>query len=189
MKLLKDNNRDEIIAFLKNPEEIHDLTEKQKKLLEYYVDAYTLHRNYNSIPDTITILVKLSERRGEKISSATARRYIYDAMDIFGMASEMKREAIRHLSSEIIMDAIAIAREQGDPKTMINGAKELAALNGSADPEAPNFDLLEPHLYEILVDQQALKAIQILTGKGTVDLDALTGNVMNSMAEDVKIDE
>lgn len=189
MKLLKDNNRDEIIAFLKDPEGKHSLSEKQQQLLVYYVDAYTLHRNYNSIPDTITILVKLSQRRGEPISQATARRYIYEAMDVFGMASEMKREAIRHLSSEIIMDAIAMAREQGDPKTMINGAKELAALNGSNDPEAPNFDLLEAHLYEIIGDQQALKTLQQLTTKGVVDLDALTGNVMNSMAEDAKTEQ
>lgn len=185
MKVFKETNRDQLIAYLRNPEdESLQLTEKQRQLLDYYVDAYTIYRNYTSVSDTINILIKLSEKRGEKISAATARRYIYDAMDVFGMASEMKREAIRHQATEIINDAIAIARDQKDAKTMIAGAKELAALHGSNDPEAPNFDLLEPHLYEILADPQAMKILKSLITAGPVNLDNLTGNLMNSLAID-----
>lgn len=187
MKFLKsprEDKRDKIIAYLKDPEANIDLTEKDKQLLAYYVDAYTVYRNYTSIPDTIKILVKLSTERGEPISDATARRYIYDALDVFGMASEVKREAIRHLTAEIIKDAIDIAKNQKDAKTMIYGAEKLAKLYGSDDPEAPNFDLLEPHIYEIMADPETLKVLRQLTQHGPIDLDAIAGNVMNHMAED-----
>lgn len=185
MKTFTESSRDKIIAYLRDPENPDiDLTSKQKQLLDYYVDAYTIYRNYTNVSDTINILVKLSEKRGEKISSATARRYIYDALDVFGMASEIKREAARHLSGEIILDAIAIAKSQQDPKTMIAGAKEYAQLHGSNDPEAPNFDLLEPHLYEVLADPQAMKILTGLIAAGPVNLDNLTSNLMNAMAED-----
>jgi|GEM_PF-6541950 len=87
-------------------------------------------------------------------------------------------------------DAIAMAREQRDPKTMIAGAEKIAALNGSDELEGPtNFELLEPHLIEIMLDPEAMKMLKMLTGKGAVDLDTLMGNVMNSMAEDITPDE
>lgn len=186
---MKDTNNEQIIAYLRNPEGDVDLTEKQKELLTFYVDAYAMLRNYESIPDTINVLVKISHKMGKPISAATARRYINDAVDVIGMASEIKREGIRNLSAEIIRDAIRIAKEDRDAKTMIQGAKELAALFGSNDPEAPNFDLLEPHLYQILLDPEAMKIIQLLTQRGPLDLDSLMGNVMNSMAEDIEIQD
>lgn len=92
MKLLeKDNNNEAIIAYLRNPEaEETQLSKKQKDLLDYYTDAYTVLRNYNSVADAISILIKMSEKRGEKISKSTARRYVYTSMDIFGNASPIK---------------------------------------------------------------------------------------------------
>jgi len=189
--LLKDNNQEAIIAYLRDPDgEIENLSYKQKQLLDYYTDAYTVMRNYNSVPDAINVLIKLSEKRGDKISRSTARRYVYDAMDVYGYSSKIKREGIQHFATEVMLDAIAMAREQKDPKTMLAGAEKIAALNGSDELEGPtNFELLEPHLIEIMLDPEAMKMLKVLTGKGAIDLDTLMGNVMNSMAEDITQDE
>lgn len=187
--LQKDNNQEAIIAYLRDPDsDVAVLSAKQKQLLDYYTDAYTVMRNYNSVPDAINILIRLSEKRGEKISRSTARRYVYDAMDVYGYSSKIKREGIQHFATEVMRDAIAMARDQQDPKTMIMGAKEIAALNGSDEIEGPNFDMLEPHLIEIMLDPEAIKILKIIAGKGAINLDTLMGNVMNSMAEDIDYD-
>lgn len=188
--LQKDNNQEAIITYLRDPDaDIKLLSYKQKQLLDYYTDAYTVMRNYNSVPDAINILIKLSEKRGDRISRSTARRYVYDAMDVFGYSSKIKREGILHYSTEVMRDAIAMAKEQQDPKTMIMGAKEVAALNGADEIDGPNFDLLEPHIIEILLDPVAMKLIKTLAGKGSLDLDTLMGNAMNSLAEDAVYDD
>lgn len=186
----KDTNRDVIIAYLSAPDAAEDtLTVKQQQLLDYYVDAYTLVRNYTSIPDAINILVKLSQKRGETISKATARRYIYDALEIFGYVSEMKTEAIQHLSTQIILDAIRMAKNAGDHKSMIDGAEKLHKINPKIDANTPNWDLLEPHQIVIQLDPGAQKVMEMLGNKGYVDLDKLMGNAMNSMAEEAQFDE
>lgn len=188
--LQKDNNKEAIITYLTTPDaDIDALSFKQKQLLDYYTDAYTVMRNYNSIPDTINVLIRLSEKRNDKISRSTARRYVYEAMDVYGYSSKIKREGIQHLTSEIMLDAIAIAKSQNDAKTMIMGAKELAALNGSDEIEGPNFDMLEPHIIEIMLDPEAMKMLKILSGKGSIDLDVLMGNARNSMAEDISFED
>lgn len=187
--LQKDNNQEAIITYLRDPDADLDLlTFKQKQLLDFYTDAYTVMRNYNSVPDAINILIKLSDKRGSKISRSTARRYVYDAMDVFGYSSKIKREGILHYSTEVMRDAIAMAKEQGDPKTMIMGAKEVAALNGADEIEGPNFDMLEPHIIEIMLDPEAMKLLKMLAGKGSLDLDTLMGNAMNTLAEDAVYD-
>jgi len=185
MKLLeKDNNQEAIIAYLRDPDsDIENLSYKQKKLLDYYTDAYTVMRNYNSVPDAINILIRLSEKRGEKISRSTARRYIYDAMDVFGYSSKIKREGIQHYATEVMRDAIAMAKEQKDPKTMIMGAEKIAALNGADELEF-NFDMLEPHIIQILLDPEVLSLLKMITSKGSVNLDVLMGNARSSLAED-----
>lgn len=187
--LQKDNNQEAIITYLRDPDaDLDVLTFKQKQLLDFYTDAYTVMRNYNSVPDAINILIKLSDKRGSKISRSTARRYVYDAMDVFGYSSKIKREGILHYSTEVMRDAIAMAKEQGDPKTMIMGAKEVAALNGADEIEGPNFDMLEPHIIEIMLDPEAMKLLKMLAGKGSLDLDTLMGNAMNTLAEDAVYD-
>lgn len=186
----KDTNKDAIVAYLKDPNGDHDkLSTKQKELLQYYTDAYAMIRNYNSVSDAIQVLVKFSKHRGDQISISTARRYIYDAQDVFGYVSKTTPEAIKHLVTEIYKDAIAMARDQNDPKTMIYGAEKLMAAAGEEKEQPFNADMLEPHIYEIGLDPKALKLLQMLTQKGPIDLDALMGNAMQGMAVDAEIVE
>jgi hypothetical protein len=189
MKLIdRDTNKDAIMAYLKNPEsEIDGLSEKQRELLQYYVDAYSIRRNYASMPDAIAVLVKLSKQRGKPISSITARRYIVDAMDLIGEANKVTKEAARQYGLEIISDAIAMARDQNDPKTMILGAKAYIEAGAADEPEGFNPADIEQHVIEIALDDKAKKMLEYITGKGTIDLDRLMSDTMNNMAEDAEI--
>lgn len=184
----KDTNKDAIIAYLRTEDEEMDaLTTKQKSLLKYYMRAYDLIRAYNSTPDVIKILVKLSVELGEPISKSTARRYVNDAQDVFGYVSKTKAEAITHYCSEVLKDAIGMAWRQNNPDSMTKAAKELHAIAGK-DVEQPfNAEMIEQHIIEMQLDETAQDAVQMLAARGTLDLDALTGNLMNSMAEDAHV--
>lgn len=176
------------MLYLKNPDaDIDELTHKQKQLLDYYTQAYDMIRNYNSVPDVISVLVKLSSQRGEPISKSTARRYVYDAQDVYGYVSKTKPEAIKHLAAEIIKDAIAMAKEQQLPALMIAGAKELVKVTGADEVEGFNAEMLEQHIIQISLDKKGMDVINQLAARGTLDLDMVTSNVMNSMAEDAVV--
>jgi hypothetical protein len=189
MKLIdKDNNKQAIIAYLTSgdDDDLEILTDKQKSLLKYYSRAYDLIRGYNSVPDAIKVLVKLASELGEPISQSTARRYVYDAQDVYGYASKTKAEAIAHLTQEIIKDAIAMAWRQNDPDAMIRGAKELYAQGGVAEDTGFNPEMFEQHVIELGMDTHSLEMMEQITGKGLVDLDTISG-VMGDLAEDAVI--
>jgi hypothetical protein len=162
------------------------LTDKQKSLLKYYSRAYDLIRSYNSVPDVIRVLVKLSNELGEPISPSTARRYVMDAQDVYGYASKTKAEAVSHLCQEVIKDAIAMAWRQNSPDTMIRGAKELFAMGGIADDSGFNPELFEQHIIEMGMDDYSLEMLEKFTGRGSVDLDSLS-DLMAEAAEDATI--
>jgi hypothetical protein len=189
MKLIdKDTNKDAIITYLKSQDDdFEGLSDKQKSLLKFYVRAYDLVRGYNSVPDVIRVLIKLSIELGEPISQSTARRYVYDAQDVFGQASKTKADAVNHFCQEVFKDAIAMAWRQNNPDAMTKAAKELHAIGGK-DVEQPfNAEMLEQHIIELQLDQQAQDTVNLLTQRGSIDLDALTGDLMNSMAENATI--
>ncbi|RYE26850.1 MAG: hypothetical protein EOP45_03105 [Sphingobacteriaceae bacterium] len=184
----KDGNKDAIMLYLKNPDaDIKELSDKQKQLLDFYTDAYSILRNYGSVPDAIAVLLKLASNRGEPISKSTARRYVYDAQDVYGYASKTKPEAIRHYATEVIKDAIAMARDQNKPDVMIAGAEKLMKVSGADEVEGFNAEMLEQHIVEIGLDQKGQKLIGDIVAMGSVDLDSLVSNVMNSMATDAEV--
>lgn len=174
----KETNKDIIMRYLKDPEGIEekDLTRKQRDLLNWYVDAYTLIRNYSSVPDTIQVLTKLGRQRGTPISMPTARRYIYDALDLFGAVSVMKADAINHLAIEMFQDAAAMARDQNNPAVLIAAGKAIREAGGQEDPNAINREMIEQHIIQIMLDPAGQKAVRAITGKGVVDLDILMNN-------------
>lgn len=176
--IAKETNKDVILQYLRDPDgvEERDLTAKQRDLLNWYIDAYTLIRNYSSVPDTIQVLTKLSKQRGTPISMATARRYIYDALDLFGAVSVMKSEAINHLAIEMFQDAAAMAREQNNPAALIAAGKAIREAGSQEDPNAINREMIEQHVIQIMLDPAGQKAVRAITSKGAVDLDILMNN-------------
>jgi hypothetical protein len=188
MKLIdRDTNKDAIIAYLKDPDgKIENLSEKQQQLLRFYLDGYNLIRNYNSMPDAVNVLVKMARHAGEPISESTARRYIIEGRNIFGDVNKVSKQAALDYALGVIQDGINMARDQNNPQVMIFGGEKYYALSSKEDPEAFDPELIEQHIYEIMMDKKAQKVVDNIAARGVIDLDALMGNVMNSMAADAE---
>ena len=185
MKALgKASHYEVILSYLTNPDgDINTLSEFEKKMLDRWMQAFTLQRNYNSTSDTVAILMKLFP----DISRATIYRDCAAALNIFGDISKSNKDAIRHLASEITKDAIIIARLKNNEDGMMKGAKNLAAINGVnlTDPDMPDFAKLEPHKYNIQLPPAALAAVMSLVKGGKVDLSDMVAK-MQEHAEDAK---
>lgn len=179
-----DSNKDDILAYLKDPEsKEYDLTAKQAKLLEWYVDAYTLFRNYSSMSETITVLKKLGNMRGDPISNSTARRYVNDALELFGSVNRMKADVINHIVIETLLDARTMAKKQNNAMALKEIAKELRAAGVSDDAGALIADEIEQHQVIISIDQTAERALKKIHAGGVIDL----GEILNSTAEDAQV--
>lgn len=181
-----DTNKDDIIAYLRDPEDDDTkLTQKQKDLLNWYVDAYTFVRHYTSIPDAIQLMIKLGNRRNQPISSSTARRYINDSLEIFGKVNKLKADVIKEMVVETLIDARNMARALNNPLAMIQAAKELNNVAGIEDVSSLHADEIERHTVVIEIDQTAKRALKSIYKTGFVDLD----RVLDDMAEDVDHEE
>jgi hypothetical protein len=183
MKLLgKKTSYDNIVAFMKDEQAETDLTIHEKTMLTRWMEAFTLMRNYNSTADAAAILMK----RFPGLSRATAYRDCSHAVSLFGDISKATKEGIRHLATEIIRDAIAIARAKNNEDGMMKGGVAIAKVNGVNLTEAETFkwDELEPHTYELALDDQMLKALRSMLKGGKIDLTAVV-NAMSDQAEDI----
>lgn len=181
-----DSNKDAILAYLKNYDaKESDLSRKQQQLLDWMVDAYTFFRNYNSMTETISALRKMGERRGDPISNSTARRYVNDALELFGSVNKMKAEVIRHIVMETLLDARAMAKAQNNAIALKEIAKELRAAGVDDDAGALIADEIEQHNVYISIDQTAERALKKVHQGGFIDLGAL----LNAQADDADIIE
>jgi len=185
--LFKVSNYDQIVANLKDPEaDTSTLTPHQQQLLARWNEAFTLLRNYHSTADAAAILMK----RFPGLSRATAYRDCANAQSLFGDISQSTKQGIKHLSTEILRDAINIARIKNNEMGMIAGAKEIANVNGvnQVDPDLPDFSKLEHNTYNISMPENAIKALQVLISGGQINLGGLV-NEMANHAEDAQIVE
>lgn len=189
MRLIgKITTYDKIIAYLKDPEANKDtLTANEQAMLDRRMEAFTLIRNYNSNADAAAILMK----RFPGISRATAYRDCADAVSMFGDISKATKEGIRHLASEIVRDAIQIARIKNNEEGMMKGAKALSDINGvnSTDPEMPDFAALEPHTYNIVLPDAFLKVMQLMIKGGKIDLTQVVNNMARTAEPAVIVSE
>lgn len=185
MKLIgKVTSYDKIIAYLKDPEAGKGaLTEHECKMLDRRLEAWTLIRNYSSHADAAAILMK----RYPGISRATAYRDCADAISMFGDISRAAKEGIRHLSSEITLDAINIARIKNNEDAMLRGAKVLTEIHGvnKVDPEMPDFASWKDHTYVLGMPAPFIKAFEKMISGGVIDLTSVVNNA--DFAEDAVI--
>lgn len=185
MKLIgKTSHYERIVAFMNDRLAESDLTDHEQLLINRWNEAFTLLRNYNSTADAVALLMK----RFPGLSRAQAYRDCSNATSLFGDISKSSKEGIRHLSTEIVKDAISMARDANDYTEMRQGAKDMASINGVNlnDPDMPDFDQLEPHNYEVTLDPLSMKALQMMIKGGNIDLGTLVSN-MSSHAEDAEI--
>lgn len=183
----KVSHYDKIMAYLTNPEgESEELTEKEKEMLDRWMEAFTMQRNYDSVSKSAEAL----QKRFPDISRATAYRDCAAALSLFGDINKSTKEGIRHLATEITKDAIALARKGLDYEAMMRGASSMAKINGVnlIDPDMPDFDLLAPHTFNINIPANALDALMTMVKGGRVDLTSMVDKMRDS-AQDVEFIE
>jgi hypothetical protein len=187
MRLIgKVSSYEKIIAYLKDPEGNADqLTENEQRMLTRRMEAFTLIQGHN-YADAAAILMK----RFPGISRATAYRDCADAVSMFGDISKATKDGIRHLASEIVRDAISIARLKNNEEGMIKGAKALADINGvnTMDPDMPDFSALEPHTYVLGLPPKFIKVMELMIKGGKIDLTQMVNNMAN-VADEAEIIE
>jgi hypothetical protein len=186
-KLLgKSGSYEKIVAFMKDDKAEVELTDHEKGLVTRWMEAFTLMRNYNTTADAVAILMK----RFPDLSRATAYRDCANAISLFGDISKSTKEGIRHLTTEIVKDALTMARAMNDPGEMRLCALAIARIQGvnDTDADAFNWEELEPHTYELAIDDVMLKALRFLIKGGKIDLTMVV-DAMNATAEDAVIIE
>lgn len=161
-----------------------ELTGHEQQMMIRWNEAFTLMRKYTSTADAAAILMK----RFPGLSRATAYRDCANAVSLFGDISVAKKEGIRHLTTEMIRDAYAIARAKNNEDGMIKAAVAIAKVNGVNlnDPDTFNWEELEPHTYELGMDEQMISALRSMIKGGKIDLTMVV-DAMNSQAEDAVI--
>jgi hypothetical protein len=187
MRLLgKSDSYENIILFMTGEKEEHELTEHEQARVHRLNEAWTLLSNFHSTSDAVAILRK----RNPKLSRATAYRDCADAISLFGDISRSTKEGIKHLSTEIVKYGLSIARAQKDADTIIKGGLAIARINGVNvnDPDLPDFSKLEPHTYNVVLDDLTQKAILLLIRTGRIDLNMIA-QAMQEVAEDVEYTE
>lgn len=179
MKLIaKVSQYERIVAYMTNPDaELSELSEKDQQVLTRWMEAFTMQRNYKNVVDTAAILMK----RFPGLSRATAYRDCANSVSLFGDISIATKDGIKHLSSEIVKDAIAIARLTNNAKEMRQGALALAKINGVnvTDPDLPDFNQLEPHTYELGLPPTLVKVLMEMAKTGKMDLTQVVNNMSN----------
>lgn len=178
---------DRIIAYMTNPDaELSELSEKDQDVLNRWMEAFTMLRNYKSTFDAAALLMK----RFPGLSRAQAYRDCANCVSLFGDISGSSKEGIRHLATEIVKDAINIARAKNNEKEMIKGALAISKINGvnDNDPDLPNFAMLEPHEYVLGLPPQLITLLMEMGKTGKMDLTQLVNN-MASLAIDVEVED
>ncbi|RZL12781.1 MAG: hypothetical protein EOO89_18920 [Pedobacter sp.] len=130
-------------------------------------------------------------KRFPGLSRATAYRDCANSISLFGDISVATKEGIKHLSSEIVRDAIAIARLTNNAKEMRQGALALAKINGVnvTDPDLPDFNKLEPHTYELGLPETLIKVLIEMAKTGKMDLTQVVNNMSNFAIDAEEVDD
>lgn len=188
MRLLgKISQYEKIVAYMKDPTgDDSGLTEHDKQVLERWMEAWTLIRNYSSDATAVAFLMK----RFPGLSRSTAFRDCKMCVSLFGDISYTTKTGIKNLATEITKDAIAIAKIKNNEDGMMKGAANLARINGvnTTDPDLPEFDLLEPHTYELTLPDNVISMLQMMGKSGKIDLTQVVHNMANN-AQDADIIE
>jgi hypothetical protein len=181
MKLIgKTTSYDKIVAYMKDEEANVDLTEHEKELVKRWQEAFSILRN-RTTSDAAAILMK----RFPGLSRASAYRDCTNAINLFGDISKSNKEGIRHLSTEMIREAYAIAKGKNNEDAMIKAAVAIAKVNGVniIDPETFNWEELEPHTFVLGISDRMVKAFEAMISGGKIDLSKVV-SAMGAQAED-----
>lgn len=93
-----------------------------------------------------------------KISQSQAYRDIADMDEVFGDIQSSSKEYIRYIVNETLKEAIALARDRNDAKSMVAAASALAKYARLDQPDTPKlpFDKIIPQTIEYTADPSVL---------------------------------
>ncbi|SDM40533.1 hypothetical protein [Pedobacter antarcticus] len=175
-KLTKSSQYEKIVAHMTDPNsDGSGLTPHEQEMCNRWNEAWTLIRNYHSTSDAAAILMK----RFPGLSRATAYRDCTNAVSMFGDISKSTKEGIRHLSTEIIKDSVAIARLKNNEDGMRLGGLAIAKVGGvnDTDPDLPDFSLLESNTYEFALPESFMNVLQVMVSGGKIDLRDMVNSI------------
>ncbi|SFC71344.1 hypothetical protein SAMN05421780_108193 [Flexibacter flexilis DSM 6793] len=168
------SDEDDIIEFLRTGN--GELSDKQKKLFDIYDFADNQIRNLVKESEVVNMLMlKYGVKR------ATAYRYISKTKQIFGSINRSEKEFWRRLVIEQCFDSIKLSKSLRDPKGL-NGAiaQLIKATNlNEVDIDMPDFAALEPHTYELVLNDFSVSMMQSLMQAGAVNLVGMMANELN----------
>lgn len=173
MKLLDDpGSYDKILAYLENPLAESGLTQHEIILAKRYQDAYVMYRDCKSRSETVGKLMKVHD-----ISRAQAYRAVSTAISLFGDAAKLTIDGARHLVTEIILEAINMARKAGKPGIMILGAERLGRVWNVENPQEEALAAIQPHTYILNLDPQSQQVLFKMLNTGTIDFNTFLNNL------------
>lgn len=154
-----DDNLDRIIKYLSTDGTSH-LSEKNKDRLDKIDFVDTLYRNGRAPKQIVLFLQKRYPK--DKISRATAYRYIADAKYVYGSMNMFDKEYYRGVAIDMILDTRQRARKSGDTKTMSSCDRNfITVLNlDKEDVDLPPLDRIQPpvqviHIENTFIDKYA----------------------------------
>jgi hypothetical protein len=171
-----DSKADKIRQFFVNDDDSIILTEHEKELRERFEKAFSLLCNYHSNEQAVTVMMK-----HYGYSRAQAYRDIRNATDIFGDVLQSKKEASKHILSEMAMKNYQLAASRND---LDNMNKAVANLIKIAGVDRDEFDLPDPskiqpptQILQISMDFLSSGFAQVIDDKAKEELNNLTKKI------------
>jgi hypothetical protein len=156
-KILIDTTYDRIHSYYQSGT---SLTEKEDEIKKRWEAAHSLMLLYHSREQSVPILKARFE-----ISNAQAYRDINSSLKLFGDINKSNKEGMRNIHYELAMQTYKMAKECKPPDLAeMNRANALAMkILGldREDPEMPDFENLQPHVYIIANDPKTLGFLEI----------------------------
>jgi serine/threonine protein phosphatase PrpC len=138
-----------------------DITAKEEEIRMRWEMAYSLILQYGNTQTVIPMLEKQFE-----IKKAQAYRDINNALNLFGDVNKSNKQAKRNLIYQLAMKIYEMAEQQKDTDQMTKALTLAAKVEGldKDDPEIPDFNNFQQHIYNIVCDPELLgmKPIQNL---------------------------
>lgn len=126
-----DDSIDKYVAHLIEGKELSEAQERRFKMMltakTFLVNGYSIAKAIKYMQSTANKdLMELNG--GEPISQKNAYRLVYDALKVFGDASNVSREGLRYVMYENFMRASQLAQDSGDYNAMIRALENASRL-------------------------------------------------------------
>jgi hypothetical protein len=129
------------------------LTPHEEETKELWAEVWTMLTKFKSRK---AIIKFLDEQKGR--SRAQANRDITNAKNLFGDLLKVSKIGERQLLYELAMETLILAKKEKDIDGMNKAIANMIKIKGldKEDFDIPDFSMLQQHIYNIVVDPQAI---------------------------------